>query len=133
MSNNEMTISLGPGKRVAANYGDFSIDTDQSAKNGGDASAPEPFDLFLASLGTCAGIYVLGFCQSRDLPTDGIELKQRWERNAEGKLSAIHLEIRVPPEFPEKYHAALVRSASKCAVKKVLENPPELSVQAVTA
>lgn len=132
MSDNQMTILLGEGKRVIAEYAGFTINTDQSVENGGDASAPEPFSLFLASLGTCAGIYVLGFCRNRDLPTEGIKIIQRWERNTEGKLSHVHLDIQVPASFPEKYHEALVRSASKCAVKKVLENPPEFSIQTST-
>ena len=73
----EMRITFGGGKRVAVDYGDHHIETDQSPKYGGEGSAPEPFDLFLASLGACAGVYVLGFCGSRDLPTDEIRLVQR--------------------------------------------------------
>jgi putative redox protein len=93
------------------------------------ASAPTPFSVFLASIGTCAGIYVLGFCQQRGLPTDGIRIVQRPTRNPlTGMVSEIELEIQVPPSFPEKYHDALVRSADQCAVKKHLEHPPVFNV-----
>ena len=34
-----------------------------SFSGGGQGSAPTPFATFLASMGTCAGIYVLGFCK----------------------------------------------------------------------
>ena len=134
MSNNEMKILLGEGTRITARYKDFSIDTDQSEKNGGMASAPEPFDLFLASLGTCAGIYVLGFCQRRNIPHQGVRLVQSWERDEKTRrIDTIRIEIEVPPEFPEKYHAALVRAASQCAVKKTMEDPPEFQVETVTS
>jgi ribosomal protein S12 methylthiotransferase accessory factor len=127
----EMTVTLAGGKRVNVRYDGFEIATDQSRDNGGEASAPEPFDLFLASLATCAGAYVAGFCGKRDIPTDGIRLVQRWERDAEGRLVTIRLEVQVPPSFPQRYRDAVVRAAELCAVKRVLERPPTMEVRAV--
>ena len=127
----EMIVSFPGGKRVDATFDGFRVETDQSEKNGGEASAPEPFALFLASLATCAGIYVLGFCQKRDIPTDGVRLVQRLERDAEGKIVKIAISIEVPPSFPDKYHDALVRVAAKCAVKKMMETPPEFAIETV--
>lgn len=118
----EMEIVFGEGKRVNARFGDFEIKTDQSIRGGGDASAPEPFDLFFASLGTCAGIYVLSFCQHHDLPSQGIRLVQKAVRNPDTKLYETNvIEIQVPESFPKKYHKALVRSAELCTVKKHVE------------
>ena len=127
----QMTVTFGAGKRVNAHNGAFEIRTDQSVDNGGDASAPEPYSLFLASLATCAGIYVLGFCQKRDIPTDDISLVQNPVRNGEGRIVGFDIDIRVPPSFPTKYHDALVRVASKCAVKKTMELQPEFRVRTV--
>lgn len=128
----EMIVSFPGGARVDAQFGPHTIRTDQPARAGGDDSAPAPFALFLASIGTCAGIYVLGFCQRRGLATEGIEIGQTVEADpATGMVSRIGLDIRVPPGFPEKYHEALVRAASQCAVKKHLEAPPRIDVQAV--
>jgi ribosomal protein S12 methylthiotransferase accessory factor len=121
----EMIIDFPGGARVDAHYGSFTIQTDQPPV----ASAPTPFTLFLASMGTCAGIYVLGFCQQRGLPTEGIRIVQRMEKDPlTGLISNGELEIQVPPTFPEKYHASLVRSAEMCAVKKHLEHPPVFKV-----
>jgi len=133
MSSNTMTVSFPGGKRVNASYEGFEIATDQDTDSGGDGSAPEPFDYFLASLATCAGIYVLGFCQKRDIPYDGISLKQSWEREEKtNRLAAVHISIEVPTGFPDKYHNALVRAASQCSVKKTLESPPDFIVETVT-
>ena len=126
---NQMTVSFPGGKQVRADYNDFAILTNQSVKNGGQASAPEPYDLFLASLVTCVGIYILGFCQKRGIPHEGVRVMQAWERNEAGKIATIRIAIEVPPEFPEKYHAALVRAANQCAVKKTIESPPEFIVE----
>ena len=129
----DMEITFPGGKRVQAAYKGRVIMTDQPPKAGGDGSAPEPFDLFLASMGTCAGIYVLGFCQKRDIPHDGISLSQSWEREEKtNRLSGVRISIEVPADFPDKYHKALIRAASQCSVKKTLENPPEFVVETVT-
>ena len=126
----EMIIDFPGGARVDAHYGSFTIQTDQPPV----ASAPTPFTLFLASMGTCAGIYVLGFCQQRGLPTEGIRIVQRMEKDPlTGLIANIELEIQVPPTFPEKYHASLVRSAEMCAVKKHLEYPPVFNVHTTVA
>ena len=103
----------------------FRIQTDQPVKEGGDGTAPAPFELFLASIGTCAGIYIVGFCESRGIPYQDIEIIQDLVYDPIARrISKVKLEIRVPKDFPEKYYDALVKSANICAVKKVIENPP---------
>jgi ribosomal protein S12 methylthiotransferase accessory factor len=96
---------------------------------GGDGSAPTPFAVFLSSIGTCAGIYVLGFCKQRGLSADGIRIVQRAHTDPTTRMiGKVDLEIQVPPDFPEKYHDSLIRSAELCAVKKHLEKPPQFDV-----
>jgi ribosomal protein S12 methylthiotransferase accessory factor len=132
MSKNIMTVSFPGGKRVNASFDKFEIATDQCVDSGGEGSAPEPYDYFLASLATCAGIYVLGFCQKRDIPYEGVHLTQIWTREEKtNRLESVRISIEVPADFPDKYHAALVRVASQCSVKKTLENPPEFVVETV--
>ncbi len=130
----EMTITLPGGKRVDAQVGEHVIRTDQPVRAGGEDTAPAPFSLFLASIGTCAGIYVLGFCQSRGLPTEGIRLRQRNHFDVKtGVLVGVDLDIEVPAAFPEKYHDALVRVADQCAVKKAIQAQPVFAVKTITA
>ena len=128
----EMTVTFPGGARVAAQFGSYTVRTDQPPQGGGEGLAPTPFATFLASLATCAGIYVLGFCRQRDLPTEGIRITQRSEGNREtGMVGRVVLDIHVPPSFPEKYRAALIRSAEQCAVKKHMEHPPEFVIGTV--
>ncbi len=130
----EMIVTFPGGARVDAQFGNHVIRTDQPVRAGGADSAPAPFSVFLASIATCAGVYVLGFCQQRGLPTEGIKLVQRLEVDrATGLVAKIGIDIQVPPGFPEKYHEALVRAASQCAVKKHLEHPPSFKVRTVVA
>jgi len=126
----EMTVTFPGGLRVDAAFGDHVVHTDQSLKGGGEGSAPTPFMLFLSSIATCAGVYVLGFCRQRELPTDGIRLVQRLDVDpGTGMVRTVHLDIHVPADFPAKYRDALIRSARQCTVKKHLDAPPEFAIQ----
>jgi putative redox protein len=125
-------VKFPGGKRLDAVLGDHVIRTDQSLGHGGTDSAPEPFDLFLASLATCAGLYVLVFCQTRAIPTDQLSLVQD-QVFEHGKLRGIRLSIVVPTDFPEKYLDAVRAAASGCKVKKALSDPPDVEVVVVQA
>jgi ribosomal protein S12 methylthiotransferase accessory factor len=126
----DMTISFPGGACVDAQCGDRVIRTDQPVWGGGEGSAPTPFDLFLASMGTCAGIYVLSFCQQRGLPTDDIRIQEHIDvDSATHMVRNVTLEIQLPPDFPKKYETALVKAAELCAVKRHLENPPSFKVE----
>ena len=121
----EMIIDFPGGSKVDAHFGPFTVRTDQPPA----ASAPAPFDLFLSSIGTCAGIYVLGFCRQRGLPTEGLKIVQKVFRDpADRMVDRIELEIQLPAGFPEKYREAVIHSAELCAVKKHLEHPPHFEI-----
>ncbi|KAB2910135.1 MAG: osmotically inducible protein C [Kofleriaceae bacterium] len=128
----ELTITLTGGARVDAAVDGFIIRTDQAVSAGGTASAPEPFTLFLASLGTCAGIYVASFCRSRAIPTDGIRLVQRViDDPATRRPREIRIDVHVPGDFPVEYRDAVARAAAACKVKKVLADPPAFAIATV--
>lgn len=127
MENVEVTFP--GGKRVDARVGAFVVHTDQPAEQGGDGTAAAPFDLFLASLAACAGLYVLAFCQARGISTEGLTLRQHADVDPVSKLpSRIRVEIVLPDGFPEKYRAAVVRAAEGCKVKKTIAAAPALEV-----
>ena len=129
----EMTIDFPGGSRVDAHFDGLTVRTDQPPQGGGEGSAATPFDTFLAALGTCAGIYVLGFCRQRGISTEGITLSQRMQVDpASHMVTQIQLDIHLPANFPEKYKAAVIRSAEQCKVKKHLEHPPVFGVATVT-
>jgi len=126
-----MEISFPGNKRVDAACRDFVIKTDQPRPAGGDDSAPTPFELFLASLGTCAGIYVLGFFRQRGLSTEGLRITLDTEGAADGKMvSKVRIAVSLPPGFPEKYRASVVAAAELCLVARHLKQPPAIEVTA---
>lgn len=126
----EILIDFPGGSRVDAHFNGHTVRTDQPTAGGGDNSAPTPFEVFLSSIGTCAGIYVLSFCRQRNLPSENIRIVQHSHANPlTGGTNKIELEIQVPPSFPKQYLSALIRSAGLCKVKKTLENPPLFEIE----
>lgn len=130
----DMIITFGGGMKVNAHFNNFTVYTDQSKKAGGDETSPEPFSYFLSSLATCAGFFVLRFCQTRNISTEGIRLRQSHHWNKEQRrIDNIQIEIELPPSFPEKYAPALSRATNECSVKKALMNPPQIEVTTTVA
>jgi putative redox protein len=128
----EMNVRFPQGLSVEASFGRFQVLTDQPTALGGAGAAPSPFDLFLASIGTCAGYYAMRFCQARGLPTDDLVLRLKADRDPDTRrYPRISMTIELPPEFPEKYRAAIVSAAQGCSVKKHLVEPPEIEISTV--
>ncbi len=125
----DIKIEFADNKKVNAIINNFVIETDQPEAFGGNNSAPAPFDLFLASIATCAGIYVKMFCDNRNLPTDKIEITQTVDYNKETTLpDKISINIKLPADFPEKYKDAVVKVAGKCKVKQTIASNPDFEI-----
>jgi putative redox protein len=119
------------GKRVDARMGGMVVRTDQTKENGGEETAPEPFQLFLASIATCAGIYALEFCQAREIPTEGMALTLSYEFDEKKQVcERLKIDLKLPDGFPEKYKKAVVRVMDLCSVKKTMMQPPEFVITA---
>ena len=124
-----MEVTFDGGKVITAHLNGHIIRTDQPLDNGGGNCAPAPFELFLASIGTCAGIYIKSFCEKRQISTEGIKIIQTMEFDNEKKTpSLFKLDIQLPSGFPEKYKEAVRIAAELCLVKKTINNQPEFQV-----
>jgi ribosomal protein S12 methylthiotransferase accessory factor len=126
-----ITVEFPGGKRADATVGDRVIHTDQPIENGGEGTAPEPFHLFLASIATCAGIYALEFCQAREMSTEGmgLTLTYHWDEKKQA-CERLHIDLRLPPGFPDRYKKPVIRVMDLCAVKRHILNPPEFVITA---
>ena len=125
----DMKITFPGGVAVNAEYKGFTICSDQPESGGGGNTVPSPLDLFLASLGTCAGFYALRFCQERGIDTASLKVGLDFERNpVEKRILKIRIEIGLPKGFPDKYRQAIVRTIDQCTVKRHILEPPAFEV-----
>jgi len=131
MNRPEIKVTFPGGLRVDAEYKGFAVKTDQPVSDGGEETALSPFDLFLASIATCAGYYVLAFCREREIPTEKASVVMRTEKGLESKMiDRIVIDILLPPEFPEKYRNAVIKAVNSCTVKVHLTKPPAFEIAA---
>lgn len=125
----EIRVALRGQKKISGHFDGFEVMTDQPLKSGGEGSAPSPFDLFLASIATCAGFFVQSYCQTRQLPTDGIEIIQNLTRDEQTRMvTQISLRVIVPASFPTEHHEGIIAAINACSVKKHLLHPPAFAV-----
>ncbi len=130
----QMEILFPGGKKVFAEKAGFTIQTDQPEARGGDNSAPSPFDLFLASIGTCVGIFALSFMQQRDIDPTGSKILVDMDYDAPNmRVNSMDLNLVLPDGFPEHYRDAILHAMNGCVVKKHLENPPTFTVRTTDA
>lgn len=128
----ELKVKLEGGKKISTQIGDHLIMTDQPVKHGGENTAPAPYDLFLASIATCAGFYIQAYCENKHIDSSGISITLRPTRDSEKKtIIGFVTTIHVPESIPQKLHAALKKVAEQCAVKKTIMNNPEFVVETV--
>jgi ribosomal protein S12 methylthiotransferase accessory factor len=128
----QIELSFPGGVAVDASFLGHTVHTDQPVASGGVDTGPSPFDLFLASLATCAGFYALRFCQQRELSTDGLGLTLETHRDPATRALSLTMRLRLPNEFPAKYHEAILRACDQCAVKKALAEPPAIELMLAT-
>ena len=121
----DMTITLAGDARVDVQAGQHTIRTDQPPAS----TAPTPFTLFLASIGSCAGFYMQAFCRARGISTEGIRVRQHQDTTPSGAVERVHISVELPDQFPEQYRHAVIKSAEKCTVKKHLEHPPAVDIE----
>ncbi len=129
MPTNEIKVTFGDGLQVNAEVKGFVIRTDQPVREGGGGTMPAPFDLFLASIATCAGFYALAFCKERRLPLEGLAVTMTTQRGEASKLiEKITITVDLPAGFPEKYKGAIVKAVDHCTVKAHILKAPEFSI-----
>jgi len=129
MSAKELKVVFGDGYKIDVDYKGFLVKTDQPIRDGGGGTAPSPFDYFLVSLAACAGYYALAFCRERKISLEGLGVTMGTERGEVSKMiEKVTIAIDLPPHFPEKYKAALVKAVDHCTVKAHIQRPPQFAI-----
>lgn len=126
---NDLNIRFPGGLKVDVEYKGFVVRTDQPVHQGGENTAPSPFDYFLVSIAACAGFYAAAFCRERNIPTEGLHVAMTTERGAESKMvEKVTITVDLPAGFPDKYRTAIVRAIDHCAVKAHILRPPRFEI-----
>jgi putative redox protein len=129
MNPKELKVVFGDKYKIDVEYKGYVIKTDQPVRDGGDATAPAPFDYFLVSIAACAGFYALAFCRERQIPTEGLAMTMTAEKAESARLfEKVTIAVELPAGFPEKYRQAVLRAIDHCTVKANILQPPRFEI-----
>ena len=115
--------------QIEADIGTIKILSDQGKDSGGDGTAPNPYQYFVASIGLCVAHYVNAFCKQRDISTESISITERVSVDKSSGKTSFNSIIKLPASFPDKYRKALLKTAEGCKVKKTIQSLPEFKLE----
>lgn len=128
----EIKVNFLENLRLEAKFDDFTVITDQPIRYKGEGSAPSPFDYFLASSALCAAYFVRVYCLARNIPSDDIRLSQNNIVDPENRYNQIFdIKVELPASISEKDREGILRSIDRCTVKKVVQEGPEFTIDAI--
>jgi putative redox protein len=106
------------------------IACDQPAENGGYDEGMTPPELFLASLGSCAGFYAAQYLRKHNLATEGTWIKVTAEKAKNPpRLDDLRIEVELPVELSEHHRAGVEEAIHHCLIHNTLLHPPRVSVE----
>ena len=125
----DIQIKFARNFQIEADLGAIKIMSDQSKESGGDGTAPNPYQYFVASIGLCVAHYVNAFCKQRNLPTEDIGITESVLVDQSSGKTSFKTVIKLPASFPEKYREPLLKAAEGCKVKKAIQSAPDFKLE----
>lgn len=120
-----LQITYEGGRRFTSVFAETNtvIPSDQLPSSGGNGTAPEPFQLFLAALASCAAVYIQGYCDKRGIDWSGISLRMKGDWNDTRRLyDSIHFEVSSASGLPDATMALIEMAIRRSAVFRQVEH-----------
>jgi len=100
---------------------------DEPRDNGGQDEGMEPFELLLASLGSCTAITVRMYADRKQWPLNSILISLSLAQDKDRKMTRIHKRIELKGSLSAEQRARLMEIADRCPVHRLLLNPLEIT------
>ncbi len=117
------TVSVGP----------HVFHADEAVEVGGNDEGPDPYELLLASLGTCVSITARMYADRKGWPLEHIHAELSWAKfvaddNAEDDLKSafvegIEMEISFTGDLSEEQRQRLTEIANRCPIHRTINTP----------
>jgi uncharacterized OsmC-like protein len=106
--------------------------SDQPTESGGHDEGMTPPELFLASLGSCAGYYAAAYLRKKGIATQGTEVHvTAGKAGPPARLDDFRIEVTVPVALSDADRAGVEDAVHRCLIHNTLLFPPTMSVEVV--
>ena len=93
----------------------------------GKDTGPTPPELFIASLASCVGMYLVFYCEKAKLDPAGIKIETNYEKTAD-RIVKISVEFSLPSAQSEKERREALIWAEKCLIHNTINHKPEIKI-----
>ncbi|MEV4715145.1 OsmC family protein [Micromonospora sp. NPDC049374] len=123
-------VRFRAGEAYEIRVRDHRLLADQPVDAGGADTAPNPTELFAASLAACVAYYAGRYLTRHGHDRAGLTVTASFEMATDrpARVAAIRITVRPPTDLPPEKWPALRAVASHCTVHNTLLNPPEIEV-----
>lgn len=127
------TYTGSSGYRTEIAAGKHSLAADEPRSVGGTDTAPTPYDLLLAGLGSCTGMTLRMYADRKKWPLDGITVRLKHSKvhaedcdedckGGNAKLDRIDRELVLDGDLDDDQLTRLLEIADRCPVHRTLES-----------
>jgi uncharacterized OsmC-like protein len=112
-----------------AQAGGHTFTIDLSKDKGGSDLGMDPPEVFMASLGSCIGVYITRYCKNVKLNADGLDIHLDWcLSDDKTTIETINVRIELPNAEVGRRKDALLKVAGHCLIHNTIQNPPEIKM-----
>jgi putative redox protein len=140
----DVCIDAGPLRYVQTiTIGPHVLQADEPSKVGGDDAGPNPYELLLAALGSCASITIRMYADRKQWPLLGVRVCLSYARvHAEdcaecdtesGMVDRIEMGISFTGDLSQEQSRRLIEIANKCPVHRTLVSQVQISSRLIVA
>ena len=106
------------------------IVSDQPTENFGHDEGMTPPELFLASLGACAGFYAAQYLRKHRLATEGTKVRVTADKVKDpARIGNFRIEVEVPGDLSDEQRAGVEEAVHHCLIHNTLLYPPKIQIE----
>ncbi len=128
----KMTVRYTGGRAFKAVARGHEVVTDLPSESGDPEAGMTPPELFMASLGTCIGVYAVSYCEKAGFDCTDLTVTLSWEKDDSGsRIGSVSARLALPRADPGNRREAILKAATSCYLHNTVSKWPGLEIELV--
>ncbi|MBQ4493197.1 MAG: OsmC family protein [Elusimicrobiaceae bacterium] len=116
-------------KKVEVRVNNYIVHTDMPREVGGDNSAPNPFEMFMASFLACQAVFAMAFVEKNNMKKEDFSFRAEPVFDDKGLISKMTTIVKIPSDFPTEKEATFINVLKTCKVGKHITFEKEILLE----